>query len=92
MGQRTFYINGYSLTINDSVMGVKRVIFNYPATIVIWDDNSKTVVKATEDEEYFDPRLGFLTAYYQKHCGMSKTKANKKLDEIENKFYEEWVE
>ena len=38
-------------------MTIKKVIFNPPATIIIWDDNTKTVVKAQEDEPY-DPEKG----------------------------------
>ena len=38
-------------------MTIKKVIFNPPATIIIWDDKTKTVVKAQEDEPY-DPEKG----------------------------------
>lgn len=31
---------------------IKQVIFNGPATIVIWHDGSKTVVKCAEGDEY----------------------------------------
>ena len=30
----------------------KKVIFNKPATIVIWTDGTKTVVKCADDDEY----------------------------------------
>ena len=36
---------------------IKKVIFSPPATIIIWDDNTKTIVKAQEDEPY-DPEKG----------------------------------
>ena len=42
---------------NTLSMTIEKVIFNPPATIVIWDDNTKTVVKAQEDEPY-DPEKG----------------------------------
>lgn len=32
--------------------GIKKVIFNGPATIVIWADGSKTVVKCAEGDGY----------------------------------------
>lgn len=32
--------------------GIKKVIFNDPATIVIWDDGTKTVVKCSEGDTY----------------------------------------
>ena len=38
-------------------MTIEKVIFNPPATIIIWNDNTKTVVKAQEDEPY-DPEKG----------------------------------
>ena len=38
-------------------MTIKKVIFSPPATIIIWDDNTKTIVKAQEDEPY-DPEKG----------------------------------
>ena len=32
--------------------GIKKVIFNDPATVVIWDDGTKTVVKCSEGDTY----------------------------------------
>lgn len=46
---------------------IKNVIFNPPATIVFWADNSKTVVK-TQDEE-FDPEKGLAMAFFKKSFG-----------------------
>ena len=60
----------------------KRYIINKDATILFWDENEKTIVKRAKDDE-FNKRLGFLTAYFQYHSGLSKTKANKFLDELE---------
>ena len=52
-------------------------------TIVLkWNDNTITKVKVSKDDK-FDARYGFLIAYFQRHCGMSKTKANKYLDNLE---------
>ena len=48
-------------------MKIKNVIFNKPATIVFWDDGSKTVVKA--DEETFDPEKGLAMAIAKKALG-----------------------
>lgn len=59
----------------------KRYIINKGATILFWEDGTKTIVKKSKDDKY-DRRLGFLTAYFQKHCGMSKNKANKYLDNL----------
>lgn len=40
---------------------IKKVIFNPPATIVIFKDDTKVVVK-TSDKEHYDPEKGFLMA------------------------------
>lgn len=45
----------------------KEVIFNDPATIVIWADGSKTVVKA--NDEKFDPEKGLAMAISKKVLG-----------------------
>lgn len=47
---------------------IKDVIFNDPATIVLWKDGSKTVVKAQEGELY-DPEKGFAMAISKKMLG-----------------------
>lgn len=61
-------------TLNDvygksksSNWGINRVIFNDPATIVIWNDGSKTVVKASN--EPFDPEKGLAMAIAKKALG-----------------------
>ena len=46
---------------------IKKVIFNDPATIVFWDDGSKTVVKA--NDETFDPEKGLAMAISKKFLG-----------------------
>lgn len=75
------YING----INNKVKKVpmpKKYIINHGATVLMWDDGEKTVVKRCADDE-FNKRLGFLTAFFQHYSGMSKNKANKFLAELE---------
>ena len=47
---------------------IKKVIFNDPATIVFWADNTKTVVKCGEDE-MFDPEKGLAMAISKKALG-----------------------
>lgn len=46
---------------------IKNVIFNDSATIVIWTDNTKTIVKA--DGEPFDPEKGLAMAISKKFFG-----------------------
>lgn len=48
--------------------GVKNVIFNDPATIVFWNDGTKTVVKA-QNGEAFDPEKGLAMAICKKMIG-----------------------
>lgn len=52
----------------EDLMKIKRVIFNDPATIVFWDDGTKTVVKCMKGET-FDPEKGILVAWYKKLYG-----------------------
>ena len=51
---------------------IEKVIFNNPATIIIWSDNSKTVVKCEAGETY-DKEKGFLL------CWLKGIKGSKKL-------------
>ncbi len=55
------------LTRKHDVVCIKKVIFNNPATIVMWADGTKTVVKA-ENEEY-DPEKGLAMAISKKALG-----------------------
>lgn len=47
---------------------IKDVIFNYPATIILWKDGTKTTVKARKGEKY-DPEKGFAMAVCKKMFG-----------------------
>ena len=47
---------------------IKNVIFNPPATIVFWNDNTKTVVKC-QNYESFDPEKGITMAFFKKMHG-----------------------
>ena len=47
---------------------IKQVIFNEPATIVIWSDDVKTVVKCGEDEK-FDPEKGLAMCVAKRAWG-----------------------
>ena len=47
---------------------IKDVIFNEPATIVLWADGTKTVVKCQEGEDY-DPEKGLAMAISKKALG-----------------------
>lgn len=49
-------------------MMYERIIFNNPATIVIWKDGSKTVVKCQKDD-VFDPEKGLALCFMKKALG-----------------------
>jgi hypothetical protein len=46
---------------------IKKVVFNDPATIIFWNDDTKTVVKA--EGEAFDPEKGLAMAIAKKALG-----------------------
>ena len=48
----------------------KQIIFNNPATIVIWEDGSKTVVKTMHGDK-FNEEIGVAMAYMKKLLGSS---------------------
>ena len=54
---------------------VKRIIYHNPATIVFWEDGTKTVVKCMEGEKY-EKYAGFCAALAKKMYG-STTRAKK---------------
>lgn len=49
-------------------LGIKNVIFNEPATIILWNDGTKTVVKV-QDGDTFDPEKGLTMAIIKKLLG-----------------------
>ena len=49
-------------------MKIEKVIFNNPATIVMWADGTKTIVKCQEGDE-FDPEKGLAMAIAKKALG-----------------------
>lgn len=57
---------------------VKKIIFNPPATIVIWKDGHKEVVKCSDDEE-FEPEVG-VAMCFMKRIFESRHKFTKLVD------------
>lgn len=49
-------------------MRIKKVIFNDPATVIIWKDGTKTIVRAGEGEGY-DPEKGLAMTIAKKALG-----------------------
>ena len=50
------------------IPSIVKVIYNPPATIILWEDETKTVVKCCETDIY-DPEKGFAMAVIKKLCG-----------------------
>lgn len=51
-----------------SCLKTEKVIFHDPATIVYWEDGTKSVVKCSEGDKY-DPEKGFALAVAKKVYG-----------------------
>ena len=51
---------------------IKKVIFNPPATIVFWSDNTKTVIKCDPQQDVYDPEKGIAMAVSKKFLGDNK--------------------
>lgn len=60
------YRRTYAYSVNGAK--IEKVIFNDPATIVFWSDNTKTVVKC-QDGDRFDPEKGLAIAITKKAFG-----------------------
>ena len=57
-----------SLPIRVFLPKIKKVIYNPPATVIIWSDDTKTVVKCQE-EDIYDKQTGFLLCIMKKIFG-----------------------
>lgn len=62
---------------------VREIRYNGPATIVFWEDNTKTVVKVQPGEEYYDPDKAFAMAVCKKLFG---NKFNRHLTKAQKAF------
>lgn len=65
---------------------VREILYNGPATIVFWEDNTKTVVKVQPGEEYYDPDKAFAMAVCKKLFG---NKFNHQLAKAQKAYEEE---
>lgn len=66
--------NGNKLYGAPSYPQIKKVIFNNPATIVLWTDGTKSVVKAYDEE--FDKEKGLAMAVSKKMLGTNDSESN----------------
>lgn len=72
------------------VPDILKVIFNPPATIVFWDDGTKTVVKCM-DGQPFEKYAGFAAACMKKMFG-STSRAKAIMEECDQDTWKQWLE
>ena len=72
----TDYSRYYKTATTNYIPEIKNVIFNDPATIVFWDDGTKTIVKCQDGDE-FDPEKGLAMAIVKKAYGNKGSYCNK---------------
>ena len=68
VSKRCIMSSAISQVIVGPPIKIQKVIFNPPATIVLWTDGSKTIVK-TQNNEIFDPEKGLAMAISKKFLG-----------------------
>lgn len=68
----------------NNYLAYERIIFNDPATIVIWADGTRTVVKACKEDK-FDKGVGLKTALLQRVFGKEIDKEINKIVDEDNK-------
>ena len=65
---KRFYYDNKEYLIKTDPFAIKQVIFNDPATIVLWEDGTKTVVKCQEGDKY-DKEKGLTMCITKKLFG-----------------------
>jgi len=63
---------------------LEKYIINENATILFWDDGTKTISKR-DKEDIYDKELGFLFAYFYKKFNGSKASMKRVIDTIDYK-------
>lgn len=76
-----------NILLGHGPMQIKKVIFNPPATIVLWEDGEKTVVKIQNGEVY-DPEKGLAMAIAKRALGNEGNYFNH-IKKWTDKYYEE---
>lgn len=71
---------------------VREIRYNGPATIVFWEDNTKTVVKVQPGEECYDPDKAFVMAVCKKLFGNKFNRHLTKAQKAFEKFCEDEYE
>lgn len=66
----------YPWSDSNNIPKIKKVIFNCPATIVIFEDGTKSVVKIDKDDTVWDPEHGLAMALVKRVYGTNKSHSN----------------
>lgn len=82
-------VSAFNIRTQIWLPSIKQVIFNSPATIVIWSDDVKTVVKA--HDEHFDPEKGLAMAITKRALG-NKGNYNNTINKYVNQYYQDLKE
>lgn len=80
----TDYSSSSAMLLKPLSFEIEKVVFNDPATIVIWKDKTKTVVKCQEGDE-FDPEKGLAMAIAKKALG-NKSNFNNTIKKWTNTY------
>lgn len=70
-----------NITVKFGKNSIRRVLFHEPVTVVFWDDETKTVVKCSKNDE-FDPHTGLAMAICKKAFGNTG---------VYNEVFKKWV-
>lgn len=65
---KAVFVGTEDLIGGETNMQIKKVIFNYPVTVVLWEDDTKTIVRCG-DHDVFDPEKGLAMAIAKKALG-----------------------
>lgn len=64
--------NGMITYRTSNIPPIEKVVFNEPATVILWKDGTKTVVKCQEGDTY-NKETGFALAYLKRILGNDNT-------------------
>lgn len=80
----TLYKNNKGIALFYNEVEIERYIINEWATIIFWDDGTKTISKRHKEDK-FDKELGFLFAYFYKKWEGSNSSRKRVIDSVDYK-------
>ena len=79
-GTKLFFAKSLpTVTLALKNLKARRIVFNPPATVVLWEDGTKTVVKCDKEDEY-NVITGVALCYMKKALGNTSRELNKALN------------